>query len=161
MKITEVKKATRTQGICRRCKKQIKKGMPYKWVAPYRLPKRIWCADCQPLRSELTGSERLSRVYAASEAIDDATTMDTLQQALRDAVDTANEVRDEYNDSHGEMPDSLQNSERGEEMLERASSLESWADILQVAVDDVEALDDAEWERARELADAANAFLEL
>ena len=138
-------KARKDQGECSRCGTKIKKGQRYKWAKGRYTVRRVWCSHCQPRASELTGSDKLSRLYAARESIEDVITgectKENLIEALSDAASEAREVGQEYQESHDAMPDNFQMSATGEELQEKADQCEQWADALESAVQGVDALD--------------------
>ena len=56
-KITQVAKAQKDQGKCRRCGVEIKAGEPYKWFANLvgrTSTRKVFCSKCQPRQSDMT-----------------------------------------------------------------------------------------------------------
>ena len=88
----------------------------------------------------MTSSDKLSRLYAAQEALQDliAETPDQVLDALRDAMATAEEVAVDYESSLMNMPDSLQQGTTGQEIQEKIDACNSWASELDSAVSDLE-----------------------
>lgn len=138
-------KARKAQGKCSRCRRTIKKGQQYKWAKGRYTARRVWCERCTPRPSELTGSDKLSRLYAARESVEDVIagecTKENLIEALNDAATEAREVAQEYEDSFNNMPEALANSITGEELTEKSGQCESWANALDDAADEIDALD--------------------
>ena len=142
---------------CGKCGATIHKGEEY-----YRIFQRfrkpiIRCKKCRPRPSELTTSDKLSRLYSASEDIEDKLkeaepTKEFLQELLETlefAISEAEEVGEEYNESADNMEEYFPNSPLVDEIRERADNCEEWLDELESAKDEVEALID-EWEELTE-----------
>jgi len=71
-RVTTVKKSRKSPGKCFRCDKTIPKGAGYRWWKFRFGRKVIRCLKCPyPRPSELTRSDKLSRIYEASEAIEE------------------------------------------------------------------------------------------
>ena len=68
-------------------------------------------------------------------------TKENLIEALNDAATEAREVAQEYQESHDAMPSSLQLGAPGEELQEKAEQCEQWADALEAAALEIDALD--------------------
>lgn len=149
-RVTFVKsaRASKKERRCVRCGYVIQPGESYRHAgfktSPYSSMVRNWCKDHPPRQSELTMNDRLSRLYAAQEAISDAKTIDDIACALDDAADTAEEVRDDYQESHDNMPESLQYSSTAEELESKVEACDTWADALRQAANEVRDLDTAE-----------------
>lgn len=152
---THVKSARKDQGTCQKCGKKIRKGDPYKWVAPRahrgaRGYKQKRCADCPGWRaSELTSSQHLSTIYGAQEAFDDflsewdRATGDDLAQALRDCAESVREASESYNESAENIESGFgHETSMSEELREKATEVESWADEIESAADDIEDFDE-------------------
>jgi len=142
---------------CGKCGATIHKGEEY-----YRIFQRfrkpiIRCKKCRPRPSELTTSDKLSRLYGASEDVEDKLkeaepTKEFLQELLETlefAISEAEEVGEEYNESADNMEEYFPNAPQVDEMRERAEYCEEWRDELESAKDEVEALID-EWEEVSE-----------
>lgn len=121
----------------------IKKGQTYFYWQLYRSPKQMSLERPRP--SQLTGSDKLSRTYAACEQLEDsiasADNLETLVDDLNTCAEEIREVADEYRQSKENMPESLQESEIGQLCEENADNLEGFADELEQAASDIEALD--------------------
>ena len=92
-----VKKSRKAQGKCGKCGKcgkRIKKGSPYRWTKNRRGPRKVRCSEleCGFRASDLTGSDKLSRVYSARESAEDPT------------EEWAEQCRDEFESMLGECP---------------------------------------------------------
>lgn len=117
----------------------------------------------RPRPSQLTGSAKLSQAYAAREALEDdigaatAETVEDIATALRTAAEEAQAVAEEYEDSLSNMPDALQQSSSGEAIQEKIDALTEWAQELEDAATEVEALDLDDY---KESEDPAEALLE-
>ena len=135
---------------CGRCGKGIGKGEPYYKAYPYYGPKDgiVRCTGCgHPRPSEITSSDKLSRIYAVQEQLDDWTgeaSVDGLED-LRAMIDEARseleEVASEYNESADNMEEYFSGSSQVDEIREKADEVEGWAQQL----DDVDtAIEEAE-----------------
>jgi hypothetical protein len=145
-RINRVQKAATDQGTCGRCNKEIKKGDAYKWIKFRYGGKRKRCGDCQFRGSELTNSDKISRARAAGEDLEDNARSwmesgDADLSELQDFVETfkedVQEVADEYRESRENMPDTLQDSDVGNQCEENAENLENWVnDAENITLDD-------------------------
>lgn len=151
---TYVKKAQKPQGKCYRggCGKAIKEGDSYYWFAN-RIGRssirKVFCSEHAPRPSEKTTSDKLSQIYAAQEALEDAvssaSSLEDLCSALREAAEQGNEVAEAYRESISNMPESLQSGSTADEMEEKASQCEEWAQTCEGAADEIEGMyDDSE-----------------
>ena len=179
--------------VCRRCAKPIKKGDSYFWFANRigrSSRKSTFCADHRPRPSEMTTSDKLSQLYAAREAVEDAMRRsddngntvsledykEAVQAALEDAASTARDVGEEYRDSKSNLPDSLQDSQTGQDIEEKADACDAWADELESAASEIESYEaevpddleegdepdlDSQFEELEEIASRALEALEL
>jgi hypothetical protein len=150
-RVTFVTKARKDQGTCRRngCGKTILTGDSYYWFANLigrSSQRKNFCAEHRPKPSEMTTSDKLSRLYGAQEeletALSKATTYEDIASALRDAANEAREVGEEYQESLSNMPEGLQQGQTGQDIEEKAQNCESWADELESAADEIESKDD-------------------
>lgn len=96
-----------------------------------------------PRASQLTGSDKLSRAYAAAEALEDITvdedsTLDDLKEQVQQVADDVNEIAEEYRENRDNMPEGLQEGDVGQQMEENAESLESWASDIEQCLDSVD-----------------------
>jgi len=138
MKVNTVKKAQKDQGTCPACGKEIKAGDAYKWAKGRFTSKKIRCESCAFRQSDLTSSDKLSQVYAAQEAAEDAmaewdgdgeeakSIMETLAEAIR-------EVAQEYQESADSIHENFSESSTADECEEKANDLEQWADDCEQA----------------------------
>lgn len=123
-------------------------GDPYRWIKHNRRPKTVRCMSerCSFRRSDLTTSDKLSRVFAALESTEasvaewDGDDIETLKEALQTLAEEAREVASEYNESADNMEQSFPSgSPTIEDCREKAENLEQWADEL-------EGVDFEEWD---------------
>lgn len=129
-KVNTVDKARKSPGDCGKCGAKIKAGMPYRWAKGRYGPKKVRCPKCAFRPSDLTGSDKLSRLYSARESVEDVLVpdfddTDAVRDAISSAVDEAREVASEYSDAAENM------SATRDEMEEKSSQCESWADELE------------------------------
>lgn len=133
---------------CYRCGYEIQPGDSYQHTTfktgPYSSMDRNWCRNHPPRSSETTVNDRLSRLYSAQESVEDAMVrtktladLEDLATALDDAAEEAELVRDEYQESHDNMPENLQYSAQSEELENKANACDTWADELRSAADEV------------------------
>lgn len=115
-------------------------GDGYRWIKFNRGPKKIRCMkpECAFRASDMTTSDKLSRVYAAQETAQDVVDswdgedIETLREALQTAAEEIREVASEYNESADNMEQAFPNgSPTIDDCREKAESLESWADELE------------------------------
>jgi hypothetical protein len=139
MRVHTVKKARKAQGHCGKCGKEIGVGDGYRWIKFRRGPRRIRCLDskCGFRSSDMTQSDKLSRVYGAQEAAEDAIgewesdeTSD-LKSALEDAASEIREVGEEYRESAENIREHFAESSTADECEEKADELEGWADTIE------------------------------
>lgn len=141
-RINNVKKAQKDQGTCGRCGKDIKKGDGYRWIK-FRhggKVKRCLAPGCIFRSSELTQSDKLSRVYSAQETAEGALgALDTGDEsfegdarvALEEAATEIREVSEEYQESCDNIRENFSESPTADECEEKAQELEGWADELE------------------------------
>ncbi len=151
MRVQHTAKARKTPGTCSSCGKPIDVGAPYKSIKgryTSRSVRHEACPDWKP--SEMTGSDKLSRLYAAKESVEEALESFDGEDAsdLRDALETAgseaNDVASEYNDA-AEACAAVR-----EQCEEHAGSAESFGSECESAAGDIEDFDeDAAREEAR------------
>jgi len=135
---------------CGKCGKGIDKGERYHKAYPYYGPKDgiVRCTGCgHPRPSEITSSDKLSRIYAVQEQLDDWTGeasvdgLEDLRSQIEEARSELEEVSSEYNESADNMEEYFSGSSQVDEIREKADEVESWSQQL----DDVEsAIDEAE-----------------
>lgn len=179
MRVTSVKKSRQARE-CGKCGDKIAVGDGYVWWKFRFGGKRVRClkAECAPRPSDLTSSDKLSRLYAIQENLsdeiaewrkNDPTDTEDLKTALESAGSEAREVADEYRESAQNIEDGFgHETSMSEEINEKAESVDSWADELeQVDLDEsCERDDDApndvlsDWqdEQAQKIEDASVAL---
>lgn len=144
---------------CESCGKPIEVGTPYKWVKPKSGPyggrKRNRHASCPSWRpSELTGSPALSVLYAAQEAASDALSdwdgldLDAAREILTELAEGVREAGQVYIEGAGNMEDGFgHETYQSSELREKGEALESAADEIETAGDDLDEFDEeAAWE---------------
>lgn len=122
----------------------VKKGETYYYWSFFRGPKQM--SKTPPRQSQLTGSGKLSNVYAADEALQDAlgeaTCPDDVIGALTEAVDAVNNCIEEYEEAVSNLEEGFPNGCPAiDETTEAKDNLEAWRDELESAQTDVEGLD--------------------
>lgn len=151
MRVNNVSKARKDVGPCVRCSTQIQKGDSYKWIKGRFSPRKNYCAEHSPRRSEMTGSDKLSTLYGIQEQIDTflGTTWgpEDIVSCLNDAAQEAREVGDEYRDAVSNMPENFQNGGKADELNDAADQCDAWADELESVASDIENYD---WPEADE-----------
>lgn len=150
MRVNTVEKARKSPGNCSRCNREIAVGEPYRWAKGRYTSKKVRCMaePCRFRQSDLTGSDKLSRVYAAQENVEDVLATWTpeddvegsfLQDALNDAAEQIKEVGEEYQQSADNILDAFSGgSATADELQEKAESLDSWATTLEDAANEIE-----------------------
>jgi hypothetical protein len=164
MRVTTVKHAKKPQ-TCNKCGAKIKPsrdekrvvvvrgkkikrvvrvlGDGYRWIKFRHGGRRIRCMkpECRFRSSDLTTSEKKSRVYAAREVAEDAVAawnadIEELRGILEDCASEVKEVADEYRESADNMESAFPNgSPTIDECNDRADELESWAEDLESDAD--------------------------
>lgn len=124
-------------------------GDSYRWIKFNRGAKVIRCMSpkCGFMPSDMTTSDKLSRVYAAQEAAEETVSdwdfsgdVSELKQALDDLASEVRAVSEEYEESASNMEQAFPNgSSKIDEIREKADSLSSWAD-------EIEGVDFEEWD---------------
>lgn len=145
-RVVRVAKAQKTQGTCESCSKPIEKGSAYKWVKARYGPKRNRHDACPNWKaSELTGSDKLSTIFAAQEAFHEGkpyASPEDYAQALRDAAESIREAAEAYRESAQNMEDGFgHETSTSQELSEKGDEVESWADEIDSAADTVEGLE--------------------
>ena len=143
--------------------KGIKKGDTYFYWQLYKQPKQM--SLTRPRASQLTGSDKLSRVYAAGEDLEDvvgeADSLESIVEALNTAAEAVREVAEEYGESADNMEQAFPNGSPTIDMCrENQDSLAAYADELESAASDVEGLDVSDFVDEDERRAAAIAALE-
>lgn len=117
----------RKEYVCSSCEKPIKMGDEYYKFSQNRFQKlRPLCLACKPTRSQMTGSEFLSTMYAIEEEMATLTIdhMEDAQNVIEGIVGQLEELRDETEEKHDNMPESLYDSPVGETLQNRVDSVE-------------------------------------
>lgn len=159
-RVNEVAKARKSPGSCGKCSKPIKKGSAYRWWK-FRFGggKRIRCTACpRPRQSELTNSDKLSRCYAAGEAIQDAIDafwkdgdIEGLRSAMEGAAQELEEVAEEYRDSASAVENGMNNRMPiCDELEEKADNLDGKAQEIEDAASSLEDFEEDEAKAAAE-----------
>lgn len=153
--VQERTKSNKGTATCNKCRKPIIAGEKYyKWAFRYG-PKNTRHVACgRPRQSELTQS-KMSGVYAAVEAAEDAIAIATeaadIASALTDAAQGISDVKSEYEDSLSNMPDGLQQGDIGQQIQEKIDELDNFVSTLESAASDIESdekdeeEDDVDW----------------
>lgn len=161
-RVNAVKRCRKSPGSCGKCGRKISKRDPYRFWKFRFGGRRVRCmeARCSPRASDLTNSDKLSRVYAVGETIEDAIEafrkdfdVEALKGACGGAAEELREVAGEYRES-AESVESGMNGNRMpicDELEEKADNLESKADEIDQAAGDLEEFDE---EAAEEEAEA-------
>lgn len=137
-RINHVTKAQKDQGPCSKCGTEIKKGASYKWFQKQRQPRRVACERCTFKDSDLAGG-RMADVYAAREEAEDAmenvASIDDVRDALQNAIDRANELAEEYEQSAENIRERFTESATADECDEKAGAVRDWASEMESVVD--------------------------
>jgi hypothetical protein len=142
MRVNTVDRCRKSPGTCGRCGTKITEGMGYRWAKGRYTGKKVRClnAACHFRPSDLTGSDKLSRLYSAREEVEDVLATDfddadEVRSALETAAGEAREVGEEYAEASSNLDGRL----NAEELDEKAQQCENWADELEgVDVEDFE-----------------------
>lgn len=128
------------------CGKVIQPGEQYFSFSFFRGARQYRCKDHRPRQSELTQTA-MADAYAGIETVEDAIAanggVDDIKTALEEAVSQVEAARDQYQDSYDNLPENFQNADMGSEIQEKIDALESFADILNGAVSDIDGIDTA------------------
>ncbi len=153
-KVNSVEKCRVSPGSCGKCSVEINVGDPYRWIKSRFGPKKIRCAkvECAFRSSDLTSSDKLSRVYAARESAEDvagnfdssAEDASDVGDALKACAEEAREVAEEYRESAENIRGAFSESPKADECDEKADELESWADDLDSKADELPDKEDNE-----------------
>ena len=146
--VKKARKASKPRN-CESCGESIEAGQAYKHTSPggFGARKRMRHEDCPNWRpSEVTTSDKLSRLYAAREAVEDVLEgwdcsggdASEIREALEAASETAREVGGEYEESASNMDEHFPGSPQVDEINEKAEECETWASTLDDAASDIE-----------------------
>lgn len=152
-RVTFVKSARKAQGKCYKCNAAIRVGDSYRWWK-FRFGGRyVRCGkpECAPKASDLTRSDFYAQLYSIQDEIEAARggDKDSFAEALRSAADQLRDLGSECEDKRSNMPDSLQDSDTGQLLQQRAYECEYKASELEQAADELESAtdyDSADWE---------------
>jgi DNA repair ATPase RecN len=139
-RIYYVKKARKSPGPCGACHDDIAVGQPYRYWEFRYAGKRVRCMKnaCAPRPSELVASDKISRVYAATEELDAALQgcedLESAKSAVEDAANAVREVADEYQ----EAADAFNCQGLGEQHQEKADEISAYADELENCLDGID-----------------------
>jgi hypothetical protein len=135
----------------------IKKGDSYYWWAFQYGP--MVRSKVAPKPSQLTQSEFLSTVYDINERLEsiDGETAEDFESAISEIVGDLENLRDETQEKHDNMPEQLQQGDTGQLLEERVQSIEGMISNLEsVTIDVPEALN-PDSDEAKKEAEAENA----
>jgi hypothetical protein len=146
--------------VCGACGVTINKGDPYSWAKGRFGPKMTRCAQakCRFKPSDLTSNEKLSKLYAAQEVLEEAlgNWQDTeggdatdLREALEAAAEEAREAAGMYEESAEAIEEGFGHpTSQSEELRDNGADAEGWADELDQVAGDLEDGDetDEDWD---------------
>jgi len=115
--------------VCSKCEKPIPIGDDYYRFSQSRFhPLRILCLACKPTRSQMTGSEFLSTMYAIEDGDMQGVSIEAIEDDAQSVIEgitgQLEELRDETEEKHENMPESLYDSPVGEMLQSRYDSVE-------------------------------------
>jgi len=118
------------------CESLIKVGEEYYRFSLSRFQAlRILCLACKPTRSQMTGSEFLSTMYAIEDDEIRGVTIEAIaedgQNVLDNIVGQLEELRDETEEKRENMPEQLQDAPTGEILQNRVDSVEEMLSELE------------------------------
>lgn len=125
-----------------------KKGESYWWWQPFRGAKRF--SKERPKPSQLASNEDDSDALAIGEEIEGFTlegyhVAKDLETARDEWVERIRAVAENVDEKFNNLPDGLQQAETGQQLEEKASNLNEWADELEgVDIDDEAPAEDLE-----------------
>jgi hypothetical protein len=135
---------------CGRCETVIEIGEPYFWWANRigrTSTKKVRCPEHKPRLSEIQGSPYKAAAYSARESVEDVLASDFEIDELAEALNQAAEsVREDCVELLREGAQNIidgfeRETAQSDEMIERADAFDAWADDLESAATDVEAID--------------------
>jgi chromosome segregation ATPase len=171
MKI-HVVKAARKETVCSKCGKKIEIGKSYRWWQhAFRAPTKWHIDHGHPRQSDLTTSDKMSRIYSAQEtledlvsssksldtSIDEGDELDVIVKRVKDEIESnleelnsqmeeaageMNDVAEEYREGAENIREHFGDTSQTDEMDSKADALEEWASELESF--DVEEPDDPE-----------------
>lgn len=121
----------------------IAKGDTYYWWQLYKQPKQM--SKTRPRQSQLTGSDKMSRLYAAQEALDDglpnSVSPEDVIALIDETISEAEDVAEEYRDVGNAEP----RPPSADECEEKADEIDNWVSALEDRKSQVESF---EWSDA-------------
>lgn len=143
------------------CESLIKVGEDYYRFSLSRFQKlRILCLACKPSRSQMTGSDFLSTMYAIEDdeiqKVSIEAIVDDAQSVIDNIVGQLEELRDETEEKRENMPEQLQDAPSGEMLQSRYDSVEEMLGELEdvdLEIDD-ELTEEEKQERYEEIQQA-------
>lgn len=122
---------------------QIKKGEPYSKICHAFAPVRYRCKNCYPKPSELTTSDKLSRLYGVQEDLADWESkkehnLQNLSEILDTAINEVEEVGSDYSESANNMEEYFSGSQQVDDINEKAEYCEEWRSELESFKDTVD-----------------------
>lgn len=143
-RVNTATKSTRGKAIkCGRCGQPIEPGQRYLyWQFRYGGKRTRHEACGRPRPSELTSSDKLSRLYAAQEGVEDFLAgewaeLADLAEALEAAASEARDVAAEYELAADAVDEHFPGSYQVDEIRDKASEAEQWADELEGAASEI------------------------
>ncbi len=156
-RVTRVTKARKDQGPCGKCREEIRAGSPYlHWSFRYGgKHRRCTKPGCAPKPSDTTSNEKVSRLLAIQEGLEEIVGnrkgSEDLVAALNDAGSEAREVSGEYEEGAQNIEMGFgHETEQSTELQETGERVEEWADALEEAASEIE-----DFEQGEEDADEA------
>lgn len=146
-RVTTVKKAQKSPGVCGACAVNIEVGDSYRWWKFRYGAKRVRCAksECTPKSSDLTQSAFYGALYGIQETVESALSTlgagGNLGECISELSGAAEELRslgEECRESLDNMSEGLQQGDTGQLLETRADECESKADELEAAASDLE-----------------------
>jgi len=143
-----VRKARKSY-TCGGCGDAITPGTQYRWAKTRYGPKITRCmkVECTIKQSELTGSEKLSTLYAVVEGLDELKvdsydSLEDLATDVRGFSEQVTEVAEMYRESASNIEDGFGHSTmQSEELEQKADDVESWASEIEEAASNIEGIE--------------------
>lgn len=130
----------------------VKKGQPYYHWSFFRGPTMY--SATPPRKSQITGSEKLSRAYALQERVEDLgghltrtdlegvqAQCDTVRSELEGIAQEIRDLAQEYTDSADAIRENFSESPTADDCEEKATELEGWADTIDTCVSELESIE--------------------